>query len=50
MQLSDVFLLLAIILLGAASVYAVTRKAWIAALVCAAGMCLLLAGTPIISS
>ncbi|MFC6080929.1 hypothetical protein [Sphaerisporangium aureirubrum] len=44
----DLLKLLAIILLGAASVFAITRKSWVAALVCAAGVCLLLAGHPLL--
>ncbi|GII87071.1 hypothetical protein Ssi03_50610 [Sphaerisporangium siamense] len=46
----DVFTLLAIILFGTAAVVAGIRKSWVAALVCAAAVCLLLVGAPIIRS
>lgn len=48
MHASDLFTLLAIILLGAAAVVAGIHRGWVAMLVCSAGVCLLLSGVPLI--
>lgn len=50
MSIPDLFTLLAIICLGVAAVVAGIHRSWVAMLVCAAGVCLLIAGTPLIDS